>query len=60
MSGGNGFTNKEILLRLEAKVDAALRDLEPRVSSLERFRSYCKGAAGLTAVVAPLALALLK
>ena len=55
MSDGNGFSNKEILLRLEAKLDHALADLEPRVSSLESFRSYAKGVAAILVMALPLA-----
>lgn len=33
---GNGFTNKEILLRLEEKVDKILADHERRLRFLEK------------------------
>jgi hypothetical protein len=37
-TSGNGFTNKEILIRLEEKVDKILDDHEKRLRILERFR----------------------
>ena len=37
MADGNGFTNKEILLRLEQKVDAVLADHEDRIRTVERW-----------------------
>lgn len=59
---GNGFSNKEILLRLEAKVDAVLADHEVRLRSMERWRDSLKGAARLGglafAVVSPVAAVL--
>lgn len=33
-----GFTQKEILIRLETKVDFLIQDHEQRIRSLERFR----------------------
>lgn len=38
MADGNGFTNKEILIRLEEKVDKVLEDHEKRIRLLEKFR----------------------
>lgn len=35
---GNGFTNKEILIRLEQKVDKVLDDHEKRIRLLEKFK----------------------
>lgn len=35
-SDGNGFTNKEILVRLEQKVDKILDDHENRLRGLEK------------------------
>lgn len=35
---GNGFTTKEILVRLEDKVDKILEDHELRIRAVERFR----------------------
>ena len=60
MSEGNGFSNKEILLRLEDKLDAALLNLEPRVSSLEQFRSYSKGVAAIIVMALPFVLAFVR
>jgi hypothetical protein len=37
MDSGNGFTNKEILLRLEEKVDKALEQHDKRLRILERI-----------------------
>lgn len=54
MSEGNGFSNKEILMRLEHKLDTALENYERRVSSLESFRSYSKGVAAIIVLVVPL------
>lgn len=47
----DGFTTKEILLRLERKVDTALENHEGRIGSLERFRSWLRGGLALAAAV---------
>lgn len=41
---GNGFTTKEILVRLEEKVDKVLDDHEKRLRGLEKFRWLAVGA----------------
>lgn len=65
MADGNGFTNKEILLRLEAKVDAALAAqsaridaAEGRIGALERVAARAKGALALAVLSAPLLVSL--
>lgn len=50
-NGGNGFSNKEILVRLEAKVDKVLDDHEKRLRLLERFRNSVPGISVLAVVV---------
>ena len=55
MIDGNGFSNKEILLRLEQKVDAVLESHDGRISSLEQFRSYAKGVAAIIVMALPFA-----
>lgn len=61
MTDGNGFTNKEILLRLEAKLDAAVVSHEHRISALETFASRAKGALALATVfLIPLVALILK
>jgi flagellar motor component MotA len=56
MSGeGNGFTNKEILVRLEAKVDKILDDHERRIRILERFKSAVPSTAIVGLVVSVVA-----
>lgn len=53
---GNGFfTTKEILVRLEKKIDEMLADHESRLRSLERFRYAIPS---LTALAAAAAIAL--
>lgn len=53
---GNGFfTTKEILVRLEKKIDEILADHESRLRSLERFRFAIPS---LTACAALAAIAL--
>lgn len=51
MADGNGFTNKEILIRLEEKVDKILDDHEKRIRLLERFK-WSLPASVLTALIA--------
>lgn len=59
-TSGNGFTNKEILVRLEEKVDKVLDDHEKRLRGLEKFRWLAVGAGivggASAAKVAPLIL----
>ena len=38
MADGNGFTVKEILLRVEEKLDASISDHEDRIRALERWK----------------------
>lgn len=46
--GGDGFTNKEILLRVEEKLDKITDDHEGRIRSLERWRwSFPVGILGI-------------
>lgn len=52
MSEGNGFTNKEILLRLEGKVDTMLANHEERIGFLEGWRNRMIGGAKVCGVLA--------
>jgi hypothetical protein len=54
-SNGNGFTTKEILLRMEEKVDAVLLDHENRLRGLERFR-YSVPSVAVAGVLSTIAL----
>lgn len=55
-----GFTTKEIVIRIEEKVDAVLRDHEGRLRVLERrsWRFPASVMTSLAAVVSALAIAL--
>lgn len=57
-TNGNGFTTKEILVRLEDKVDRVIADHENRLRSLERFR-YAVPSVAIIAALATIALAIL-
>lgn len=56
---GNGFTTKEIVIRLEEKMDDILADHEERIRSSEGAIFRIKGALVLISILLPVALALL-
>lgn len=57
-SYGNGFTTKEILVRMEQKVDNILADHEERLRVAEGSISKLKGAFVLVTILIPIGLAL--
>lgn len=57
MNGGeNTFTTKEILLRMEAKVDAILADHETRIRLLERLKNAIPSVSVLSLLVSVAAI----
>lgn len=55
---GNGFTAKEIMVRMEAKIDVILADHELRIRNNEGAISRIKGALILMTVLIPTGIAL--
>lgn len=55
---GNGFTTKEIVIRLEQKMDNILADHEERLRNAEGAISRLKGALVLMTLILPVAVAL--
>lgn len=54
MTESNGWTTKEILLRIEKKVDEQLADHEDRIRSGESSISRLKGALAVIALALPI------
>jgi hypothetical protein len=55
----NGFSTKEIVVRMEAKIDYVLADHETRLRNTEAAISRLKGALVLMTVLIPLGIALI-
>lgn len=55
---GNGFSTKEVLVRLEQKVDNILADHEERLRDAEGAISRLKGAFVLMTILVPAGLAI--
>lgn len=56
-ANGNGFTTKEILIRMEQKVDEMLADHETRIRANESSIARVKGAVAIVVVTAPVVAA---